>query len=131
MTYGNVIYTSTGTGTGGSSTVLTTGGAPYYTTNWSSANIPAPLSVGHSGKLAISGIDADIVINGESLTGRLNTFSEQLKEIQDALLIPGTLNRPQELEENFDELKELAEQYQLKVKEFQEKKRAWNILKQS
>ena len=77
-----------------------------------------PLS---SGSLVLAGADADIVINGVSLTDTLVTLSERLN-----ILIPNPV-----LEKEWDELKELGEEYRKKSKEFEEKSRMWNTLKKT
>ena len=107
--------------------VLTTNGTGG--TNWSSPYTintsqwpPTPMTVGQSGTLQLDGENADIKINGE----RLN---ETLREIKEALLVPRSLHRNTELENEFDELKQFALEYEQRVKEFKEKKQVWDILK--
>lgn len=90
-------------------------------TSWASSST---LNVGQSGKVDIRGEDADILVNGESLMATL-------REIKEELRIPGLLERKPELEQDFDELRALAEEYQAKVVEYKEKKRAWDILKRN
>ena len=80
------------------------------------------MTVGQSGTLQLDGENADIKINGE----RLN---ETLREIKEALLVPRSLHRNTELENEFDELKQFALEYEQRVKEFKEKKQVWDILK--
>jgi hypothetical protein len=107
--------------------VLTTNGtgdanwsSPYTvnTSQWPTT----PMTVGQSGTLQLDGENADIKINGESL-------NETLREIKEALLVPRSLHRNTELENEFDELKQFALEYEQRVKEFKEKKRVWDILK--
>ena len=100
------------------SSPLTTGG--YVTTaiadtTWSNtAAVFAP-----SGQIELKGDQADVVINGVSLT-------ETLKGIQDRLnmLRPNTA-----LEAEWDQLQELGQQYRRLEAELLEKQRAWEILK--
>jgi hypothetical protein len=75
----NIPYVITGSGTGGGAGLAITPNSPYYSTstNWGSAT---PALISQSGKLDLTGKDADIVINGESLT-------ETLKEIKELLRI--------------------------------------------
>lgn len=71
------------------------------------------------GCLELKGDQADLVINGVSLT-------ETLKGIQDSLnmLRPNTA-----LEAEWDQLRELGQQYRQLEAELKEKQRAWEILK--
>ena len=100
------------------SSPLTTGG--YVTTaianpTWSSTT--AMLTP--SGQIELKGDQADVVINGVSLT-------ETLKGIQDRL----NMLRPNaELEAEWDQLRELGQQYRKLEAELKEKQRAWDILR--
>jgi hypothetical protein len=100
------------------SSPLTTGG--YVTTaianpTWSSTT--AMLTP--SGQIELKGDQADVVINGISLT-------ETLKGIQDRLdmLRPNTA-----LEAEWDQLRELGQQYRRLEAELKEKQQAWEILR--
>ena len=75
-----------------------------------------------SGLLDLKGPQADVIINGHSL-------GDSIQAIESALLIPGRLTQNRQLEQEFDELKELGELYRSREQEFLEKRRAWNILK--
>lgn len=90
--------------------------------NWNSDTItlgdPQPQG---SGKIKLDGHDADIEINGESLL-------TMIRGIQDRLNI---LTPDRELEQEWEELRTLREQYEAKLAECREKSRAWNALKQS
>jgi hypothetical protein len=72
-----------------------------------------------SGQIELKGDQADIMINGVSLT-------ETLKGIQDRLnmLRPNTA-----LEAEWDQLRELGQQYRKLEAELKEKQRAWDILR--
>jgi hypothetical protein len=103
-----------------SSPQITNGG--YITTaiadpTWSSTT--AMLTP--SGQIELKGDRADVVINGVSL-------NETLKGIQDRLnmLRPNTA-----LEAEWDQLRELGQQYRKLEAELKEKQRAWNILKKA
>lgn len=74
-----------------------------------------------SGKIKLDGHDADIEINGESLL-------TMIRGIQDRLNI---LTPDRALEQEWQELKDLREQYEAKLAECRAKSRAWNALKQS
>lgn len=73
-----------------------------------------------SAKITLTGDDADIEINGESVMG-------VLKEIRDRL---GIIQVSEAMEAEWDELKQLREQYEAKLAECREKSRAWNMLKE-
>jgi hypothetical protein len=79
----------------------------------------ANLSVNHS-RISLTGNDADIEINGESVMG-------VLKEIRDRL---GILKVSETMEAEWDELRELRQQYEAKLAECREKSEAWSALKQ-
>ena len=101
-----------------SSPLITTGG--YVTTaiadpTWSSTT--AMLTP--SGQIELKGDQADVVINGVSLT-------ETLKGIQDRLCM---LQPNAALEAEWDQLQELGKQYRKLEAELLEKQRAWEILK--
>jgi len=102
-----------GSGVGGSGS-LTTGIA--VGANWSTANT---LNVPTSGRIELRGNQADIVVNGVSL-------NDTLKSIQDRL----NMLRPNcELETEWDQLRELGEQYRKLEAKLLEKQRAWDILR--
>lgn len=75
-----------------------------------------------SGKLVLNGKNADIEINGKSL-------GDAIRAIEEALLIPGRLNRSTELEKEFDQLKALGDQYAKMEQKYRDQKRVWDILK--
>ena len=76
--------------------------------------------IDQSGTLELQGKNADLKINGVSLT-------ETLRSIQDSLNI---LRPNKELEEKWDQLKELGQQYRQLESEFKEKQKAWETLQQ-
>jgi hypothetical protein len=88
--------------------------APTYT--FSDLSITQPAQT----KITLTGDDADIEINGESVVG-------MLKEIRDRLNI---LQVSAEMEAEWDELRTLREQYEAKLAECREKSRAWAALKE-
>jgi hypothetical protein len=75
-----------------------------------------------SGRILLGGPDADIEINGESIV-------DTLKQIKEQLQIPNRLNRNSKLEAEFEELKQLGEQYRDLETKFREQKRVFDILK--
>lgn len=74
-----------------------------------------------NGTLKLTGNDADIDINGVSLM-------ETIRGIQDRLNI---LCPDPEMEQEWDELREIRAQYEAKLQECREKSRAWRALQQS
>ena len=108
----------------GSNGPYTTGPIPTIFTssntapNWTftDLNLATPST---SGKISLQGDNADIEINGESVVG-------MLKDIRDRLNI---LQVSEEMEAEWDELRELREQYEAKLAECQEKSKMWGALK--
>jgi hypothetical protein len=94
--------------------------ATSYTPLWTtSATMPNAMSVGQSGRVELKGADADITINGVSLSATLKLIQDRL-----GLLVPNP-----ELEGQFDELRALSEQYRKLEAECREKMRVWNTLR--
>lgn len=87
---------------------------------WTNAATHSVMDVADSGKVSLRGKNADIDINGVSLM-------ETLKTIQDQLNI---LRPNKELEAEWDQLRELGEQYRKLEAEFKEKQKVWEALKQ-
>jgi hypothetical protein len=91
--------------------VTTTNGTGGYT--W--ANITEP----PSGKLTLQGPNADIEVNGESLMSAIRRIEERLN-----ILKPN-----EKLEAEWDQLRELGEQYRALEKKLQEQSEMWDTLK--
>jgi hypothetical protein len=102
------VYTLGTNGAVGSSNVWTT-----------TSSSQGSLHVEPAGKISLIGEKADIEINGVSL-------SNTLKVIQDRLNL---LQPNPELEAEWDQLRELGEQYRKLEAEFQEKSKMWSTLK--
>jgi hypothetical protein len=105
---------------------VTGGGSGYILGQVSMTGIPAPtwttnttLNVPQSGRMELRGTDADLVINGVSL-------NDTLKLIQDRL---NMLRPNRELEAEWDQLKELGDQYRKLEKQLIEKQKAWDLLR--
>ena len=103
-----------------------TAGTPTPTITWPNTSPTytfSDLSITQqpSAKITLTGDDADIEINGESVVG-------MLKEIRDRLNI---LKVSEEMEQEWDELRVLREQYEAKLVECREKSQAWAALKQA
>lgn len=113
---------STGTLTLGSMHVSTgSNTAPWpnsytYTTTDTASG---PINIGTGGTLDISGPNADIKINGKSLTEMIEKINERLN-----ILTPNL-----ELEKEWDELRRLGQRYRQLEKKFQQKSEVWNKLK--
>lgn len=103
---------------GGSGSVLGVNANGAY--GWSDLTSRATAHMSQSGRLSLQGDNADIDINGVSLM-------ETLKTIQDQLNI---LRPNKELEAEWDQLRELGEQYRKLEAEFKEKQKVWEALKQ-
>ena len=73
-------------------------------------------------QIQLNGDDADIVINGQSL-------SETLQTIKDQLLIPTVVNRDPALEREFEELRNLGQEYQEKLEHYREQMKIFKTLK--
>ena len=88
------------------------------TPNWTftDLNLATPST---SGKISLQGDNADIEINGESVVS-------MLREIRDRLNI---LQVSEEMEQEWDELRALREQYEAKLAECREKSKMWGALK--
>jgi len=109
-TYSNVTITSTGATT-----------APIYTTGTGVASpwTTATTAGTNSTKINLTGEDADIQINGKSLTATLQALEERLN-----ILVPNT-----ELEREWAELKQLGNRYRKLEADLKEKASMWAALK--
>jgi len=115
-TYGNVTITTpkmnqsgyiyTSSGTNGSSWVSPT-------------TINPAATLEQSGTLELNGKNADLKINGVSLTETLVSIQEML----------GVMKMDSALEREFDELKQAGIQYRRLRDKFQEQKAVWDTLK--
>ena len=93
------------------------GGYTFTNTNW---NTPAPpMAVSQSGQISLSGNNADIVINGVSLVDKLDAIAERLN----------ILDVNKELEAEWDQLRELGEQYRQLELDLKAKSEMWETLK--
>jgi len=79
----------------------------------------SPLTVTQNSTLALNGDDADIQINGISLTDVLKNIEQRLN-----ILCPNP-----ELEAEWDQLKKLGDQYRRLEAELKEKSLMWSTLK--
>ena len=86
--------------------------------NWNADTITMS-EIQPTAKLSLDGEDADIELNGESLMA-------MIRGIQDRLNI---LTPDRELEQEWQELRDLREQYEAKLAECREKSTAWKALK--
>lgn len=109
--YSNVTITSTGATT-----------APIYTTGTTYTSPWGPTTAGtNSTKINLTGEDADIVINGHSLTDTLRALEERLN-----ILVPNT-----ELEKEWAELKQLGDAYRKLEQDLIEKASMWQALQKT
>jgi hypothetical protein len=122
LTLGNIAYSSSGTsttytlGAGGShaNAVWTTTAVPGTGINWSAVGAVQP-----SATISLKGKDADIDIDGKSLVKWMEAMEERMNWMQ-----PNT-----ELEKEWDELKELGNQYRKLEAQCRDKAAMWNKLK--
>ena len=123
----SVPFTSTIPVTNGgfAGSVLTAGGglngtwASYpYTVSGTSTN---PMMVNSAGTVDLTGENADIRINGKSLSQAIANIEERL-----AILHPNP-----ELEQEWEELKRLGDQYRTLESEIKEKMKVWDTLKRT
>jgi hypothetical protein len=84
-----------------------------------STNGTSAANLHQSGMLSLQGEKADIDINGVSLMKTLTSIQERLN-----ILTPAP-----ELEKDWDQLRELGEQYRKLEAEFEEKSKMWKTLK--
>jgi hypothetical protein len=102
---------------------ITNGGIDPYSFSYTSPNISPSYDLNDitvNNRLSVNGPGADIEINGESVVG-------MLREIRDRLNI---LQVSKDMEQEWDDLRVLREQYEAKLAECREKSRAWTALQQ-
>jgi hypothetical protein len=92
-------------------TTGTGGGGPWMSTN----------ATTNSTKINLDGKEADIVINGHSLTATLRALEERLN-----ILVPNS-----ELETEWAELKKLGDAYRKLEQDLIEKARIWQVLQKT
>jgi hypothetical protein len=108
-----------------------TGGTigPYIYTNNTNASTISSLSLGNfsisntnfeqNGKMVMKGAEADIEINGKSMSAWMEQIEQRLN-----ILTPNP-----DMEKEWDELRRLGERYRKLEKKCQEKSQMWNALK--
>lgn len=96
---------------------------PYtLSTAWGTDTITASgisTTINQGGTLELQGENADIIVNGQSLMGKLEAISERLN----------LLEVNPKLEAEWDQLKELGEQYRQLEQELKAKSAMWKVLK--
>ena len=97
---------------------------PYtISTNWGTDTIltsgMSASKINPSGTIELQGEDADIIVNGVSLMDKLDAIAERLN----------ILDVNQELEAEWDQLRELGERYRELEQELKEKSAMWKTLK--
>jgi hypothetical protein len=97
-----------------------TGGTfQWPNTIWTTNTTASPVTMNQAGKISLQGENADIEINGQSLMKMLEIFQERL----------GWMQPNPELEKEWDDLRELGEQYRELEKRCKEKAEVWKKLK--
>ena len=114
-TYGNVTITAQGSG----GYVLTSGGTSASTWAIPTATTATPMTVNQSGKISLTGANADVDINGVSLKETLEGIREML----------GLMKMDPALEKEFEELRAAGEHYRQLREKFREQKAIWDTLK--
>jgi hypothetical protein len=112
FTYGNIGLSNTVWTT---NTTVGAAGSNYQFSDWGIHDS----NVTPSGQLNLTGDNADIVINGQSLNATLTAIQERM-----GMLVPNA-----EIEAEWDQLRELAERYRELEKLCKEKSTVWNKLK--
>jgi hypothetical protein len=107
--YPNANVTVTGIGVPWSNTTSIGNGAYTLGPNWNNST---------SGKICLDGADADIEVNGESLMATLSIIKERLNYLQ--------VNP--ELEAEWEELKQLGDQYRKLEQHIRNKQATWDRL---
>ena len=102
----------------GPATQMATGANQYVYASNGTYTI-SPITSTPSGTLDLQGEGADVKINGVSLTGVLKNIEERLN-----ILRPNT-----ELEADWDQLRELGDQYRQLETKLKEKSKMWSTLK--
>lgn len=92
---------------------------PYTISSGTGISNPWSFSNSISPKIKLDGEGADIEINGESMIGMLKKIEERLN-----ILTPNT-----KLEEEWEELRELGEQYRKLEQHIKDKQSTWDKLK--
>jgi hypothetical protein len=117
----NISITLGGTGSGGTGAVNTTWASPAYPTisNTNGAITNSNLTVEPAGKLKLAGRDPDIMIGDISLKETLAGIQQQL----------GILQSNRGLEERWEKLRKIKEEYDACVADLVEKETMWNELK--
>lgn len=116
----NTIDLSTVSATG---TIIGGNTAPYmWTSTGTSGQFSiqsAPASIEASGQMSLNGENADIKINGKSLSDWMNQIEQRLN-----ILVPNP-----ELEQEWDQLRRLGERYRKLEQKCKEKAEMWKQLK--
>jgi len=112
--YGNVTLNTSAM----SGSVLAAGGS---NANWTVATntTATPMTVNQSGRISLTGTDADLDINGVSLKETLTSIQEML----------GVMKMDPALEKEFEELRAAGDRYRELREKFQEQKAVWDTLK--
>ena len=117
----NISITLGGHGGGGTGAVNSTWASPAYPTisNTNGAITNSNLTVERSGKLHLAGSDPDVIIGDISLKETLAGIQQQL----------GILQSNKGLEERWEKLRKIKEEYEACLADLVEKETIWNELK--
>lgn len=120
LSAGTITTTTTGTGAYTLDPSALGTGYTISSAGWDLSNAIAPsAAISAKGKLELTGEEADVVVDGVSLKDTLKAINERLN----------ILTANQKLEAEWDQLRELGEQYRRLEAELLEKQRMWEIIK--
>ena len=124
ITMASPVYTMSNTTTTITPTISISGvsgaNVGYSNTMWTTGlSGTSAADLNQSGKLSLQGTNADIDINGKSLMKTLEALEDRLN-----MLTPNP-----EMEEEWDQLRELGERYRELEQQCREKTKMWNKLK--
>jgi hypothetical protein len=114
----DIVYGNLGLSTG----TIAAAGSYYTSTGFGTVNFSNPITTTSNGTLELTGDNADIKINGESLMSTL-------QEIQNHLRIPTAVVRDAEAEAEWAVLQAAGEHYELLLKQYKAKRQVWETLK--
>lgn len=105
-----------------SNVTIPSGGLTYTTATTDTSNATWVVDSYYTKKPQVQITDSDIELDGLSLR-------ETMLAVRDELMIPTRIKRNRELEQEFEELKAVADRYRELEKKFLEQKKMWQTLK--
>lgn len=105
-----------------SNVTIPSGGLTYTTATTGTSNPTWVVDSYYTKRPKVEITEQDLVIDGLSLR-------ETMLAVRDELMIPTRINRNRELEQEFEELKAVADRYRELEQKFLEQKKMWQTLK--